>query len=176
MKVPYRLETSFTPQECCDRLLHAFGNQATVRIAPGWLHAPHVVLGGVSVEKIKLHRGDVLENTSTPILTASVVARDTGSSIIGSFERGAMNVVFYWLVGIMLSMLYLGASAMVVFGMSDPHGKLPLGIVSIPIILSILWVGTLLLLGKWMRIRANETAFIRNFVEQALAQGILTIS
>ena len=166
MKVEYRHQTPFPPQECCDRLRHAFANQATVEIAPGWLHAPHLICGKIGIDRLELRH--LTRFFFTPCLTAAIVPGGGASVIEGEFRQGAGATFLLRVWRTLTGLVLLGMPGFLVLGVwRDKTASFTPGLFGVIFLSIALWIGSLVFFKRLGRITPEDMWVVKEFIERA---------
>lgn len=138
-------------------------------MAPGWIHAPHVVEGRIDEADILLYHASMANDTSIATLHARVVPHGNGSSIIGEFRQGRIDALFMSLVRWFITLLLIGMPAFVTLGiLRDDQAAFSPGLV----VFLAAFVLAAVLLQPWLRrldrISVEDTQVVRDFIERAI--------
>jgi len=169
MRVSYRVETPYSPTKCSELVVWAFENQATVRKAPNWMHAPHIVQGTIRAAEIQIYHTGSIEDTDVIYLNASIVANGMGAAIVGEFSRSKSEIFMDYLAQSLITLFLIGFSAFIAYGVwKDARSNFTpalIIVITLPILISIvlhfLW-------RRWSSITPKDTQVVRDFIERAI--------
>ena len=168
-RVPYRLDTSFSPTECVSLLRHAFENQATVRMAPNWSHAPHVVSGTIGGDRMKIHYAGNVEDAAEIPLCAEIVPTDAGSAIVGEFRLGTFQLFSLQLMRLFITLILLGLPAFIAYWVwKDESAGFTPSLTAFTVLPVVVWLLLLYPLRRWISISEDDTRVVREFIERAM--------
>ena len=174
MCVSYRLETPFSPAECCELLKYASENQASVRMAPNWKYAPHVVLGKIDAGGMRIHHAGQNEDPDKIYLCAKIVPNDAGSAIVGEFRRGKFQLFWLNLARFSITFFLLGFPAFIAYGVwKDESASFTLPLIAVIVLPVFVWFLSLHTWRRWTTIPPNDTLVIREFIERATQTQII---
>ena len=167
MRVSYRLETPFSPTDCGELLRHASKNQATVQMAPNWIHAPHVVLGKIETDGIRIYHAGQIEDADKIYLCAEIVPNGAGSAIVGEFKRGNFQLFWLNLARFIVTFFLLGFPAFIACGVWTGGTSFTTPLISVIVLPIVVWFLSLYPLRRWTMISPNDTRIVREFLERA---------
>ena len=167
-RISYRLETPFSPTECCELLKLASTNQASVRMAPNWIHAPHVVLGKIEADGMRIYHAGQIEDPDMIYLCAEIVPNGAGSAIIGDFRRGKFQLFWLNLAQFIITFILLGFLVLIAYGVwKDASTSFTLPSIVVTVLPVVVWFLSLHQLKKWTTVSPNDTLVVREFIERA---------
>jgi hypothetical protein len=168
MRVSYRLETPFSPTECCELLRRASKNQTTVHMAPNWIHAPHIVRGKIGTEGIQIYHAGQIEDPDKIYLFADIFTTGAGSAIVGEFRRGKFQLFWITLARLTITILLVGFPACMAYGVwKDENASFTPSLIVVIVLPLVVWLLSLYPLRKWVEISPNDTQIVRKFIERA---------
>lgn len=168
MRVSYRFETPFSPTECCEVLRHASKNQASVGMAPNWTHAPHIVLGKIKMDGMKIYHAGKIGDSDKIYLCAKIVPSGAGSAIVGDFRRGKFQLFWMNLAQFIITLFLLGFPAFTAYGVwKDESVSLTLPLIVVIVLPIVVWFLSLYSFRRWTAISPNDIQVVREFIERA---------